>query len=110
MYKVDYIEIYYELSSTLELQGKYSSIERYLSAGYYIQENRNGYWVLVRPSRVLVSAYCGKNGTFTHDMKSGILNHYNRIRISQKLIKTFKNDFFDGKVKILADETGYLVI
>ena len=108
--KVDYIEVYYQLSSSMELQGKYCSIERYLRDGYYIKESRNGYWLLVRPSEVLVTAHCGKNGSFVHDMKYGILNHYGRSRITEKLINTFKNDFLSGKIKIEANENDYLII
>ena len=107
---VDYIEVYYQLGSSMELQGKYCSIERYLKDGYYIKESRNGYWLLIRPSELLVTAHCGKNGSFVHDMKYDILRYYGRSRITEKLINTFKNDFLNGNIKILANETGYLLI
>ncbi len=107
MFKAEQIAIQYVPSNTIEKQGKRCSIERFLREGYYVKLSRNGYWVLVKPSQVLVTCYCGKNGTFTYDMKSDILKYHNRKKISFSLIDKFKNDFKSNVILIEVDESGY---
>lgn len=109
MFKAEYIEVYCQPSDSIERQGTYESISRYLKKGYSIKISRNGYWILTRPSRVLVTVHCGKNGSFTHDMRSGILGHYDRSRITDRLIETFKTDYMKGRLTILADNTSYSI-
>lgn len=109
MFKAEYIEVHYQASDFIERQGTYHSIERYLKNGYYVQVNRNGYWLLVRPSKVIVAVNCGKHGNYIYDMKNSILEFYNRSKISEKLIETFKKDVVDGRITILADAFGYSI-
>lgn len=109
MFKADYIEVHYQPSDFIERQGTYSSIERYLKNGYHVQVNRNGYWLLVCPSKVIVAVNCGAYGTYTYDMKNSILEFYDRSKISAKLVETFKKDVVDGRITILADEFGYSI-
>lgn len=109
MYKAEKIAIKYVASSTVERQGNRHSIECYLKKGYLIKDSRNGYWLLVKPAKVFVTAYCGDDGIFTHDMKNSILEIYGRSRISIELIDTFKNDFNDGKLSVEADKHGFSI-
>ena len=109
MYKVEQISIKYVAASTAERQGNKRSIECYLKKGYYVKISRNGYWVLVKPAKVFVTAYCGDDGVFTYDMKHAILERYGRSRISIELIDTFKNDFNAGNLTIEADKHGFSI-
>ena len=68
MFKAERIGVRYESSSTIEHQGNRQSIDRYLRQGYSIKVRRNGYWVLTKPAQVIVTAYCGENGSFTYDI------------------------------------------
>lgn len=110
MFKAEQIAVQYVASSTIEKQGNHQSIDRYLRQGYYVKVSRNGYWVLTKPAKVLVTAYCGLNGTYTHNMKSEIVSKYNRSKISVGLIETFKNDFKNGSLSVMADETNFDII
>jgi hypothetical protein len=42
--------------------------------------------------------------------KKEIVNHYGRTRISENLVKQFKNDLASGKVIINMAENGYYCI
>lgn len=109
MFKAERIYPQYVESSTIEMQGNRQSIDRYLNQGYQIKESRNGYWVLTKPAKVIVTINCGKNGIFTHDMKNDIVENYKRSRISKNLVDTFKKDFKKGVFSLIADETGFLL-
>lgn len=43
-------------------------------------------------------------------MKSEIVSKYNRSKISVGLIETFKNDFKNGSLSVMADETNFDII
>ena len=110
MFKAERIGVRYESSSTIEHQGNRQSIDRYLRQGYSIKVRRNGYWVLTKPAQVIVTAYCGENGSFTYDMKDDILEKYGRDKISYGLVETFKNDFSNGSLSVEADESNLKII
>lgn len=103
MEKVTNVNVHFEPSDQIKKQGKRSDIERYLNSGYIIQENRNGFWVLVKALKLLVtltSAY----GFHTFSMKEEVLNYYNRQRISPQLIETFKKDIASEKITFEMDK------
>ena len=110
MFKAERIGVRYESSASIEHQGNRLSIDRYLRQGYFIKVSRNGYWVLVKPAQVNVTAYCGENGSFTYDMKDDILEKYGRSKISYDLVETFKNDFSNGSLSVEADESDFKII
>lgn len=110
MFKVEQICIRCESSSTIERQGNRLSTYLYLRQGYFIKVSWNGYWVLVQPAQVIVTAYCGENGSFTYDMKDDILEKYGRSKISYGLVETFKNDFSNGSLSVEADESNLKII
>ncbi|GEM_PF-1311798 len=106
MEKATISSITYEPSDTIEKQGKRRDIEKYLNAGYYIKEERNGYWVLVKAAQLkvtLTNSFCAR----TFNMKADVCKYYGRQRISQSLIEEFMKDIKDDKVSIYMDSEGY---
>ena len=93
----------YEASDKIIEQGKYSDIEKYLKSGYKVQEDRNGFWVLVRPLRLFVTL-TNKYGTNKFEVKNDMLNYYNRQKISLQLIEQFKKDVNEGRITFEMNE------
>lgn len=101
--------IEYEPSNTIETQGKQSAIKRYLQAGYHIKEQRNGYWILVKKAKVIVTVE-SSTGTRSVSMKRSILDYYDKKRITLKQVEKFSQDVKAGKVIICCDANGdYLI-
>lgn len=105
MEKCSVIYLKYEPSDTIEKQGKRSSIEKYLKQGYYIKEERNGYWVLVKPAQVNIKI-SNSSGARTFNIKQDILELYKRDRISEKLIEKFEKDTQKEKICMYMDAEG----
>jgi hypothetical protein len=97
--------IRYEESDTIERQGKHRDIEKYLDKGYYVKVERNGYWVLVKPSKVNVTL-SNSAITKTFNMKEDIREHYNRTYVTEALVRTFSKDVESGKIVIRMDSDG----
>lgn len=90
----------YENSDSIELQGTEEDVQKYFKKGYTVHIHRNGYWVLVKPSKVNVTLSNGKyTGVF--DMREDVLDLYTRQRVNRKLVQRFKEDINTGKIKIL---------
>jgi len=101
--------IEYERSDTIEKQGPRDAITKYLKKGYYVKETRNGYWVLVRPARVIITVKSSA-GTQDMNMKQDILDYYEKQKISEKLVANFKQDIDNKKIVICLDANGdYLI-
>lgn len=109
MYKAEEIAVNYIVSSAIERQGHIHSINFYLKKGYHIKVCPNGCWVLFKPAKVLVTAYCGESGVFTHDMKDEILKRYGCSDVSIELIDVFRVDFNNGVFSLEADENGFAI-
>jgi hypothetical protein len=105
MKKATILSIINEPSDSIEKQGKRSDIERYLMAGYYIKENRNGYWVLVKVAKLHVTLN-NSFGTKTYNMKEAICDYYKKGRISEKLADKFKQDVKDEKISLYMNAEG----
>lgn len=105
MEKANVLSIEYIKSDTVETQGKRKDIERYLKKGYYIKEQRNGYWVLVKSSRVDVTLN-NSECTKTFNMKEDIREYYNRDRVTEALIRNFSKDVKSGKIVFTMDSEG----
>ncbi len=103
------IDIYYVPSETIEYQGSRESVQRFVRKGYYVNLERNGYWILFRPCQIIVTAHCEDGSQYIHDMKRGILEHYDRKRISKKLVATFEKDFRSGKLFIDVSDQNYAI-
>lgn len=105
MEKAIILSITYEASDSIEMQGKRKDIEKYINAGYYIKEDRNGYWVLVKSSQLNVSLR-NSTCTRTYNMKADVCDYYGKKRISQSLTDRFIRDTDSGKVSIYMDSEG----
>lgn len=107
MEKATFVNAFYNESSTITKQGKRSSINQYLNKGYYIKEDRNGYWVLVKPASVSVTLKDSDGELYSFNMKSDILNYYNKTRISQSLFTRFNKDATSGKIQFYMEDGSY---
>lgn len=105
MEKAKIISINYEPSDTIEKQGKRKDIEKYLKDGYYIKEERNGYWVLVKTARLIVTL-ANSSHTRTFNMKEDICDYYGKKRISQSLVDRFSKDIGNGIISIFLHSQG----
>ncbi len=105
MEKATILSITYEPSNSIEMQGKRSDIDKYLNLGYYIKEDRNGYWVLVKSAQLNVDI---KNSSCRRmfNMKSDVCDYYRKKRISESLANKFIQDIKAGKINIYMDLTG----
>ncbi|EMB48102.1 MULTISPECIES: hypothetical protein [Treponema] len=109
MTKVKIQSVQYEKSDTIEMQGTSADTKRYIRNGYFVKEERNGFWVLNKPSRVLAEILIN-NKPVLQNIKNEILNYYNRDRISQNLVQKFENDLVSGSVSLYSDSNGEFVI
>lgn len=95
----------YENSDSIELQGTEEDVQKYFKKGYTVHIQRNGYWVLVKPSKVKVTLSKGKH-TGVFDMREDVLDLYTRQRVNKKLCQRFKEDVNAGKVKIIFEPSS----
>lgn len=109
MVEVKFLDCYYDRSSSMEVQGTREKISRYLKDGYYVKEQRNGYYLLVKPSKVIVRIQT-PNGVMNINLKKQILEYYGKCKISEKRVKKFNDDSLAGKIKFYLDDTGYISI
>lgn len=103
--KATILSIMYAPSDSVEIQGKRRDIQKYINSGYYIKEQRNGYWVLVKSAQLNVAV---KNSFLTRmfNMKADVCEYYRRTRISKSLIDRFKQDIEEEKVILYMDSEG----
>lgn len=100
-----FVSSYYEKSDTIEMQGSRDEIEKYLKQGYYVKIERNGYRVLVKKARVMVTLENSKC-TNSFNMKNEILDYYGKERISKQLVKKFEEDINNNKITFEMNEDG----
>lgn len=91
--------IAYEPSDTVEFQGKQEKASKYQKRGYYVKVSRNGYWVMVKPSKVLVTLACAEDQVEVN-LKQCILDYYEKKRISEKTIQKFAQQVEDKKIAV----------
>ena len=101
--QVKKISVRYFPSDTREKQGTRSDITPLLNEGYSISYQNNGYWVLTKKPKIMVTLNCEENGVYTFNMTNDILSYYGRTRISEKLSKDFEREFRNGDIKIFTD-------
>ncbi|MDF2502335.1 MAG: hypothetical protein K0Q77_3049 [Anaerosporomusa subterranea] len=97
--------IEYERSNTIEAQGTRQAIGRYLKEGYLVKEERNGYWILIKKSKVIVTVE-SSTGTRSVNMKGDILDYYDKKKISEKQVEKFAQDIKKEKVAVCCDANG----
>ena len=103
MIQVKKISVRYFPSDTREKQGTRSDITPLLNEGYSISYQNNGYWVLTKKAKIMVTLDCEENGVYTFNMTNDILSYYGRTKISEKLSKDFEREFRKGDIKIFTD-------
>lgn len=107
MEKAKFKCVQYQESRTITAQGTYKSIKHYLKDGFFVKEDRNGYWVLIKPATVNVTIEGIKTGiTETFNMKADIVNYFGKCRISYKLVESFLKECKDGKITFKISEDG----
>ena len=106
MEKATLVNALYNQSSTITHQGNRASIQPYLRKGYRIKEDRNGYWVLIKPASLTITLKDSKNIVYSFEMKEEAVEYYGKQKISEKLANTFINDAIAGKIKFYLDDTG----
>ncbi len=103
MLQVKKISARYFPSDTREKQGTRSDITPLLNEGYSISYQNNGYWVLTKKAKIMVTLDCEENGVYTFNMTNDILSYYGRTKISEKLSKDFEREFRNEHIKIFTD-------
>lgn len=104
------ISVYFEESDSREYQGNEQKIEKYRKRGYRVTFSNNGFWVLTKKARVTVDVVCDDGSKHTFNMRSGILDHYNRQRLTRKLTDKFKSDFDKGLIQISIENGSYTIV
>jgi hypothetical protein len=106
MEKVECLKVEYEKASEPEeVRGKYEDTKEYRNNGYYIKEDRNGYYLLIKPAQLNVTIRDSSCCT-THNMKEIVRKYYGRKCISKKLADKFEKDIKDKKINILINSQG----
>lgn len=105
MEQTSILAIDYQNSRNKTFQGKRKEIREFLNEGYDIKSEHDGHWVLVKPPIVNVTLSID-DVTKTFDMKEDVLKHYNRKRLNHNLVKKFKADVENKKIKISLDPSG----
>jgi len=107
MKKAKVVNITYQESDTITCQGKRANINKYLKKGYSIKEERNGYWVLIKPVTVIVKLENDAGETAMFNIKEDILRYYNRKKISASLVEKFIKQCKEGKIVFYMENNSY---
>lgn len=103
------IDVKYEGADTIEKQGNRDSITEYLKKGYYVKVHRNGYWVLVKPSRA-IAIIKSSAGVQEINIVDEIIDLYGKSRISKKQIDDLKTDIRMQRISICINEKGKVIL
>lgn len=106
MKKATLVSATYNKSSTITHQGNRASVQPYINRGYYIKEDRNGYWVLIKPFSLTVVLKDSNNILHSFQMKEDAVKYYGKKRICENIANRFINDAIDGKIKFYMDDDG----
>ena len=107
MKRAKVIDFNYVESESITTQGKRREVKKRYP-DYRIKEERNGFFVLTKSAKCYVTlSWDGRVETF--EMKDGILECYDRTRISKTLFEKFQKDIESGKHEILINEYGYSI-
>ena len=110
MEKLSYVSSYFEPSETITHQGTRNSIQKYLNRGFSVQQERNGFWVLIKKSRAWVVFENDAGNKFKFDMRGTIMAHYGKQKLYEATFNKFTNELAKGKIKVYLDEANNYVI
>ena len=87
------MKIVYIPSESMTTNGKEAKIYKKYGKEWNIKPlgKGNGQWLLTKPSDVLVDEI---------SCRIPVLNHYEKIKLTEKLVDKFKKDVEDGKIQI----------
>ena len=108
MQRATIVDYEYKPSDCITKQGKRRDITRQYP-DYHIKEDRNGFFVLTKPSRYEVTL-AWNDGMETFEMRSGVLSHYNRRKATETLLETFVEDVENGNCSIWVDGDSYTIM
>lgn len=110
MNKLIFLTANYEESEHCWIQGKENSdrIQQFKKYGFQIDKNRsgNGNYLLIRPAQVNA---CFKDITdtqYSFEVKSEILEHYSRQKMSYNLFERFCKEAKRGMIEFYINEAG----
>lgn len=91
--------INYEKSDNIEFQGTEKEAQNYIKKGYNIRLRRNGYFVVGKPCKINVTLAMG-NALQQFNMRSDILDHYGKEKMTKALFEKFKKDIEKGNINL----------
>lgn len=105
MEELIFIQATFLEANSIKLQGTRKTIQKYLENGYYIKHNQCGFWLLVKPSAVIVTL---RNSTGQHlfNVKKQVIEYYERKRMTAELFDKFNSDATSGKIKFYTIDGG----
>lgn len=103
-----FINAQYVHSDSVQLQGTYDVVKPYLSQGYYIKEDRNGYWLLLRAASIAVILKDSKKAR-KYYLKDEICHFYGRRRVSENLFETFYDEASRNMIRFFL-ENGSIIL
>ena len=110
MEKLSYVSSYFEPSETITHQGTQKSIQKFLDRGFSIQQERNGFWVLIKKSRAWVIFANAAGNHLRFDMRGNIMAHYGKQKLYEATFNKFINDLSKGIVNVYLDSANNCVI
>ncbi len=91
--------INYEKTDNIEFQGTEKKAQSYIKKGYNIRLRRNGYFVVGKPCKINVTLAMG-NAIQQFNMRSDILDHYGKEKMTKALFEKFKKDIEKGNINL----------
>ncbi len=110
MEKLYYVSSYFEPSETITHQGTRKSIQKFLDRGFSIQQERNGFWVLIKKSHAWVTFTDSANNHLRFDMRGNIMAHYSKQKLYEATFNKFVNEVSKGKINVYLDSANNCVI
>ena len=110
MEKLSYVSSYFEPSETITHQGTRQSIQKFLNRGFSVQQERNGYWVLIKKSHAWVTFENEAGDKFRFDMRGHIMAHYGKQKLYEATFNKFVTAVSKGSIKVYLDSANNCVI
>lgn len=110
MEKLSYVSSYFEPSETVTHQGTRSSIQKFLNQGFSVQQERNGFWVLIKKSHAWVIFKDRAGNQHKFDMRNKIMTHYGKQKLYEATFNRFVKEVSNGTINIYLDSANNCVI
>ena len=110
MEKLSYVSSYFQPSETITHQGTRQSIQRFLDRGFSVQQERNGFWVLIKKSHAWVVFANSAGNQIKFDMRNNIMAHYGKQKLYEATFNKFVAALSKGTVNVYLDDANNCVI